>query len=188
MRTLLRKAVAVSAFPTLLVLNLAVVQAPRCYAQAQAQPDAPAKVAALHEAPTAPDVSPARPAAPPDPALSLDIAKELAAMKARIELLEAELKARGTTTDMPAGLAKATDPAPTPAPTLAPTPALTAATAGPAPPQDQSTSAPPATKPEKPAKSEPFAFADWSWMNGSPHNKDVVWDSKFFTPEIRLDT
>jgi hypothetical protein len=25
-------------------------------------------------------------------------------------------------------------------------------------------------------------------MNGSPHNKEPVWDSKFFTPEIRLDT
>ena len=180
MRTLLRKAVAASAFPSMLVLSLAVGQGRRCYAQAPAQSDAPAKVAALHDTAAAPDVSAARPAAAPDPASSTDIAKELAAMKARIELLEAELKARGTTTDMPVGLAKATD--------SAPTPALTAAAAGPAPPQDQSTSAPPATKPEKPAKSEPFAFADWSWMNGSPHNKEAVWDSKFFTPEIRLDT
>jgi hypothetical protein len=180
MRTLLRKAVAASAFPSIVVLSLAVGQGPRCYAQAPAQPDAPAKVAALHEPAAAPDVSPARPAAAPDPASSTDIAKELAAMKARIELLEMELKAHGTTTDMPAGLAKATDPAPTPA--------LTAAAAGPAPPQDQSTSAPPATKPEKPAKSVPFAFADWTWMNANPRNKDTVWDSKFFTPEIRFDT
>jgi hypothetical protein len=180
MRTLLRKAVAASAFPSIVVLSLAVGQGPRCYAQAPAQPDAPAKVAALHEPAAAPDVSPARPAAAPDPASSTDIAKELAVMKARIELLEMELKAHGTTTDMPAGLAKATDPAPTPA--------LTAAAAGPAPPQDQSTSAPPATKPEKPAKTEPFAFADWTWMNANPRNKDTVWDSKFFTPEIRFDT
>src|ERR1035441_7957647 len=179
MRTLLRKAVAASAFPSIVVLSLAVGQGPRCYAQAPAQPDAPAKVAALHETAAAPDVSPARPAAAPDPASSTDIAKELTVMKARIELLEMELKARGTTTDMPVGLAKATDPAPTPA--------LTAA-AGPAPPQDQSTSAPPATKPEKPAKSVPFAFADWTWMNANPRNKDTVWDSKFFTPEIRFDT
>ena len=35
---------------------------------------------------------------------------------------------------------------------------------------------------------EPFAYADWTWLNGTPRNKDVVWDSKFFTPEIRLDT
>ena len=180
MRTLLRKAVAASAFPSIVVLSLAVGQGPRCYAQAPAQPDAPAKVAALHEPAAAPDVSPARPAAAPDPASSTDIAKELAVMKARIELLEMELKAHGATTDTPVGLAKATDPAPTPA--------LTAAAAGPAPPQDQSTSAPPATKPEKPAKSVPFAFADWTWMNANPRNKDTVWDSKFFTPEIRFDT
>ncbi len=36
--------------------------------------------------------------------------------------------------------------------------------------------------------SEPFAYADWTWLNGTPRNEDVVWDSKFFTPEIRLDT
>jgi hypothetical protein len=35
---------------------------------------------------------------------------------------------------------------------------------------------------------EPFAYADWTWLNGTPRNKDAIWDSKFFTPEIRLDT
>ncbi|MBZ5668268.1 MAG: outer membrane beta-barrel protein [Acidobacteriia bacterium] len=44
------------------------------------------------------------------------------------------------------------------------------------------------TKPEKPAKAEPFAYADWTWLNGTARNKDVVFDSKFFTPEIRFDT
>ncbi len=39
----------------------------------------------------------------------------------------------------------------------------------------------------KPATTEPFAYADWTWLNGNPRNKDAVWDSKFFTPEIRLD-
>ena len=34
----------------------------------------------------------------------------------------------------------------------------------------------------------PFSYADWTWLNGNPRNKNVVWDSKFFTPEIRLDT
>ncbi len=41
--------------------------------------------------------------------------------------------------------------------------------------------------PEKPAPTDPFAYADWTWLNGNPRNKDVVWDSKFFTPEIRMD-
>jgi hypothetical protein len=33
----------------------------------------------------------------------------------------------------------------------------------------------------------PFADADWTWLNGNPRNKDVAFDSKFFTPEIRAD-
>jgi Putative beta-barrel porin-2, OmpL-like. bbp2 len=37
-------------------------------------------------------------------------------------------------------------------------------------------------------RTAPFAYADWTWLNGTPRNKDAVWDSKFFTPEIRLDT
>jgi len=36
--------------------------------------------------------------------------------------------------------------------------------------------------------SAPFAFADWTWLNGNPRNKDAVWDSKYFTPEFRIDT
>ena len=39
----------------------------------------------------------------------------------------------------------------------------------------------------KPAKAEPFAFADWTWLNGNPRTKEVPLDSKFFTPEIRGD-
>ncbi len=42
--------------------------------------------------------------------------------------------------------------------------------------------------PGKPKKAEPFAFADWTWMNGNPRTKDVPLDTKFFTPEIRVDT
>jgi hypothetical protein len=39
----------------------------------------------------------------------------------------------------------------------------------------------------KPAKEEPFAFADWTWLNGNPRTKELPFDSKFFTPEIRAD-
>jgi len=39
----------------------------------------------------------------------------------------------------------------------------------------------------KPVKAEPFAFADWSWLNGTPRTKTPAFDSKFFTPEIRAD-
>jgi hypothetical protein len=35
--------------------------------------------------------------------------------------------------------------------------------------------------------STPFAYGDFSWLNGSPRNNPVL-DTKFFTPEIRFDT
>lgn len=36
-------------------------------------------------------------------------------------------------------------------------------------------------------KIEPFSDADWTWLNGNPRTKEIFWDSKFFTPEIRAD-
>jgi len=38
---------------------------------------------------------------------------------------------------------------------------------------------------ERPA---PFAFADFTWLNGNPRNKDSVLDSKYFTGEFRVDS
>jgi hypothetical protein len=40
---------------------------------------------------------------------------------------------------------------------------------------------------QKAAPSEPFAFADWTWLNGNARTKDEPLDTKFFTPEIRAD-
>jgi Putative beta-barrel porin-2, OmpL-like. bbp2/Carboxypeptidase regulatory-like domain len=34
----------------------------------------------------------------------------------------------------------------------------------------------------------PFAYGDFTWLNGSPRTKDTVLDTKFFTPEVRFDT
>jgi hypothetical protein len=72
---------------------------------------------------------------------------------------------------------------------LTPTPvtpaALTPPAASPAgaaaviPPQE--------TTPAKPQKVEPFSDADWTWLNGNPRTKDIYWDTKLFTPEIRAD-
>ena len=39
----------------------------------------------------------------------------------------------------------------------------------------------------KPAKAEPFAFADFTWLNGNARTKELAMDTKFFTPEIRAD-
>jgi hypothetical protein len=60
----------------------------------------------------------------------------------------------------------------------------------PAPPTSSVTAAtvpPPEATPTKPAKAEPFAYADWTWLNGTPRTKTPAFDSKFFTPEIRAD-
>ncbi len=39
----------------------------------------------------------------------------------------------------------------------------------------------------KPKPSEPFAFADWTWLNGNARTKESPLDTPFFTPEIRAD-
>jgi len=41
-------------------------------------------------------------------------------------------------------------------------------------------------EPQKPI--EPFSDADWTWLNGNSRTKEIYWDTKFFTPEIRADT
>jgi hypothetical protein len=33
-----------------------------------------------------------------------------------------------------------------------------------------------------------YTWADYTWLNGTPRNKDTVLDTKFFTPEVRFDT
>ncbi len=107
------------------------------------------------------------------------IAKELDAMRKRIDELEAELKnakapERPAT---PATSAKATVPV---APVVA-APATPAATSS-----EFGTVAKAATE-ATPAKIEPFSDADWTWLNGNPRTKEIFWDTKFFTPEIRSD-
>ncbi len=42
--------------------------------------------------------------------------------------------------------------------------------------------------PEKKGKPDPFSYADWTWLNGNSRVKDLPFDSKFFTPEVRVDT
>jgi hypothetical protein len=186
MKTLLRKAGASAVFSALLAVGFAGLPTLRCFGQTQSQD--PAKVAIMVQPPegASADVgssksSPPSPAAAAvDPALALSMAKELEAMKARIALLEMQLKASAAgvrPSDVASdALAKAAGPTPalvTPSPA---SPALQTQT-------ETASAAAPAVDLET-----PFAFADWTWLNGTPRNKDAVWDSKFFTPEIRFDT
>jgi hypothetical protein len=173
-KALVYKAVALSTLPSTLILSFAIGQTSQCYAQTQEQSEAPAKIAALHDPSATGDVSPVRPAVAPDPVGSADIVKELAAMKARIEQLEAELKSRAGTTN--ASLAPVVPATTAPLSVVAPAAAMTTLASS-----DTSTT------PAKKEKIAPFSDWDWTWLNGNPRNKDTAFDTKFFTPEIRAD-
>jgi len=110
-----------------------------------------------------------------NPQISKEVIEELDAMKKRIEQLESQLKQRGADDSPTAAVdsAKASTPSPSPS-GASPAPGAVAL---------QTEAAPPA----KPPAAEPFAFADWTWLNGNPRTKDLAFDSKFFTPEIRAD-
>jgi len=103
------------------------------------------------------------------------ILQELERMRTRIQQLETQLKqqsadAKSTTTDLgdlpPSGSQQ-----------------FLSASAG----ATQTVSAQRPVVESKPAKAEPFAFADWTWLNGTARTKTPAFDSKFFTPEIRAD-
>ena len=110
-----------------------------------------------------------------------ELLQELESMKKRIEQLEAELKQRDSSGQQPAkneALASASALV-SPGLRAVPAPALPAAAV-----QAQGSEA---AAPAKAAPAEPFAFADWSWLNGTPRTKEAAFDSKFFTPEVRAD-
>jgi len=118
-----------------------------------------------------------------DQPISPAILKELEAMRHRIDELEAELKAQKTaqaSTGQP-GLVTAAFPVKS-AEAAASDSAATSSSSlqQPAIASDQK-------KPIIPAKQEPFSDADWTWLNGNPRTKEIFWDTKFFTPEIRAD-
>jgi hypothetical protein len=106
------------------------------------------------------------------------ILQELERMRARIQELESKLRERNEVREAsPTATLEAQPAAVGPSANLMPTIAPAVAE------QSQAASA----KPLKPAKAEPFAFADWTWLNGNPRTKESPMDTKFFTPEIMAD-
>ena len=113
-----------------------------------------------------------------------EILAELEQMRARIQELEARLKEQS-------------GDVPTPAPTGS---SSTAADAAPIS-QPPASGVVPATSSAdtsskslavqadqtKPATTEPFAFADFTWLNGSSRTTESPMDTKYFTPEFRAD-
>lgn len=103
--------------------------------------------------------------------------QEFDQMRARVAELEAQLKTQQGGTP---NLVNATIT------TVQPATAVSSSLAKPMPASPGSTEQ--ETKPgQTPEPAAPFAYADWTWLNGNARNKDAVWDSKFFTPEIRFD-
>jgi hypothetical protein len=123
--------------------------------------------------------------APAQPQLTVE--QEIAILKKRIEQLETEVKQNSDAaveTRREADALSAAEKqlvggnaAPVMSASIPAVPAssLTQTSQTPAPP--------PPPDPHAPA----FADWDWTWLNGNPRNKDVAFDSKFFTPEIRAD-
>jgi hypothetical protein len=100
--------------------------------------------------------------------------EELEAMKKRIAELEAELganegaEAAAALESAKKGLdPKAIQPA--------------------APMQEAATPVAPGLDAEVTTKSAPFAYADWTWLNGNARTKDTPMATKYFTPEFRAD-
>jgi hypothetical protein len=144
-----------------------------------------------------------------DPPLSSAVAEKLDAMEKRIELLEAELEkknanaaqdqaqAANAPVRQPHGPLLATNSKEPEIPVLPGTVAVaTNATASPDTP-----ATPPAPPPDVLPKAlaapdagpavdnfTPFAYGDFTWLNGNSRDKDTVLDTKFFTPEVRFDT
>jgi len=109
----------------------------------------------------------------------------------RMEQLEkrvAELEAKSNPAEAKAAETAAAQPTPAQpfsanAPSVAPVAATVASPAVAAAvtkSQEQASVAPP-------QKAEPFAFADFTWLNGNARTKELAMDTKFFTPEIRAD-
>jgi Putative beta-barrel porin-2, OmpL-like. bbp2 len=107
-----------------------------------------------------------------------EIVQELAAMRKRIEQLEAALK-QHEAAEQPITVAQSAKAS---APVVSPSAAVANAA-----PAEAEALLPQTAAPGKPAKEEPFAFADWTWLNGNARTKTPAFDSKFFTPEIRAD-
>ena len=117
-----------------------------------------------------------------DQPISPAILKELEAMRHRIDELEAELKAQKTSqvsSEKP-GLVTTAFPVKTVEPDAVKDSSVSSS-------RQEAAMASNQKAPLIPAKQEPFSDADWTWLNGNPRTKEIFWDTKFFTPEIRAD-
>lgn len=102
----------------------------------------------------------------PEPALSAPVAPAVTSPV---------ISASAPAASAPAPAVRAVAPAPTSA-SVEPAAETMAAQAN--------TEAAAATKPVKP---DPFSLYDYTWLTGNPRIKEIPFDSKFFSPEVRFD-
>lgn len=106
--------------------------------------------------------------------------QELEAMRQRIDALEAEVKQMRARQSQSASRKEsgASEPKDN---------GMANAAQMPAPAESSSARISGSAEPQERPASEPFAFADFSWLNGNPREKDTPLDTKLFTPEFRAD-
>ena len=128
------------------------------------------------------NVSPGSPASAANEQVSPAVQRQLdamqksnEAMQRRIEQLEAEVNSRNAQAQPSAEVASSS---------AATHSVLEQASGAQAPAAESALQTPP----EKKGRPDPFSYADWTWLNGNSRVKDLPFDSKFFTPEIRFDT
>lgn len=109
------------------------------------------------------------------PKTNTEILAELESMRARITELESQLKAQQALGQQPAMVSAAL-------PVKEPVAPAATSLVG-----TRETSVAANADNKKVPKAEPFAFADFTWLNGNSRERDVPLDTKFFTPEVRVD-
>ena len=158
-------------------------------ASASAEQPADPRSAADTTTTTAPDSS----VSVTTPPIEDAVMKEISEMKARIALLETELKAQHGASDAARAeqdanamrKAVAGESSSTIAYTQAPEPPVSAAAPATAP-APAAAPAPPEISAERPTKEAPFP-GDWTWLNSNGHAVDSPMATKYFTPEFRAD-
>jgi putative OmpL-like beta-barrel porin-2 len=202
----LGRMVMVAVLAAIVVLSLALIGAPTCSAQSQAQGSARTQYASNDSAPPSPTAAtnspppaagtganaPAsaaateasnKPASSAEAEVPAAVMKELEDMEKRIEELEALLKARD------AAAAKSPDAdTSSSSSSSADVTVSSSSAAQQAAPVAPATPAPKSFDPQKQTLADPFSYADWTWMNGNPRNEDTPLATKYFTPEVRFDT
>jgi hypothetical protein len=129
--------------------------------------------------------------AAPLTARELELLERIDRLETRLAAMEAKNPAPAARAVKAAGSDLAVESAPLPARAAAPPSAVPSPAPSPVPQQAAAATVPEALEAANPVPAPdndtPFAYGDFSWLNGNARNSPVL-DTKFFTPEIRFDT